>query len=68
MLTGEGGEVLEEEISAHRGIGTRIDGDPAAFERGKEVGNQMGSRGVGQPSALGQELGENDCGGFALHN
>ena len=68
MLTGEGDEILEEEIGAHRGVGARIDGDSAAFERGKEVGDQMGSRGIGQPRALGQELLENYGGGFALYN
>ena len=45
-------EVFEEKEGGLRQICTGIDGDGLTFERGKEVRDQMGGRGVGEPDGL----------------
>jgi hypothetical protein len=49
-------EVFEEKEGGLCRISTGIDGDSPAFERGKEVRNQMGGRGIGEPDGLREKL------------
>lgn len=49
-------EVFKEKEGTHCGIGSRIDGNPPAFKRGKEVWNQMGGRGISHPDRLWEKF------------
>lgn len=49
-------EVFKEKISGLRRICTRIDGDGLTCERSKEVRDQMGGRGIGEPDGLREKL------------
>jgi hypothetical protein len=56
MAEGLVDEVFEEKEGGLRRISTGIDGDGPAFERGKEVRDQMGGRGIGEPDGLWEKL------------
>ena len=68
LLSHLGDVFFEEDIVGERRISTGIDGHRAPFERGQQTGLQVGIGGVGQPNALGEELGEDNGGNLALHN
>ena len=56
MAEGLVDEVFEEKEGGLRRISTGIDGDGLTLERGKEVRDQMGGRGVGEPDGLRKKL------------
>jgi hypothetical protein len=56
MAEGLVDEVFEEKEGGLRRICTGIDSDGLAFKWGKEVREQMGGRGVGEPDGLRKKL------------
>ena len=49
-------KVFKEKEGAHCRVGSRVDGNPPAFKRGKEVWNQMGGRGISHPYTLWEKF------------